>query len=223
MRATSLGVVVVVGVMAPMSAHAEIAPQLVVSVGAGVGGHHHPDDSGANLGANVDAAARLGMFVVGGSIGYDSFAVLDSVPVHATTIGGRAGVHVPLAASAPGTFRLDGIGALEGGLHVYSPDGDYDEFLGGHENYRGEEASIAFTGARVGTAMTIRRQTWSYGLQLKVELIGRSDLRRADLEYENTSCGGLFADDDDCSTSQGMTRVGGTQLGAMTSVGIVFE
>src|SRR5262249_13430234 len=118
-------------------------------------------------------------------------------------------------------IQVDAIGSFEAGVHEYSPEGERKEFLGGTTSYRGEGASIEFVGVRIGTAITIRRPNSSAPL-LKLEMIGRRDPGRAELQSDETSCGGLFLDANDCSQSHAMTSVGGTELGVSASIGFVF-
>ena len=224
MRGAAIGVVLG-AIMVPMSVRADIAPRVTLSVGADAGSHRYAGDSGSTIGVNGDAELRLGMFTIGGSVGYEDYAVADGVPLHAGTFAGRAGVAVPLTTRnrAVRTVQLDAIGALEAGLHRFSPDGEHKDFLfGGSTSYRGDKASIGFVGARIGAAMTIQRANWRTGMVLKLELIGRRDLAQAELGFDRVSCGGLFSNASDCSTSHGMTNVGGTELGMTSSFGIVF-
>jgi len=96
----SLGVLVVLGLV-PMSVHADTSPRVALSAGLDIGSHEHPDDTGTTVGFGLDAELRFGVFTAGGSIGYDDYAPVDGVPVHATTMAARVGLAVPLAASAP--------------------------------------------------------------------------------------------------------------------------
>lgn len=193
-------------------------------MGVNLGGHDHADDAGANLGADLEAALGLGMFTVGGELGYDSYEPFNGVPVHSATIAGRAGIAVPLAEYyTDRTIEIAAISSLEGGVHRYSPEGNRKEFLGGSTDYRGNAESSKFLGLRAGAAITIHPQGSTTGFILKVEVVGRRDFRTVDLEYDSVNCGGLFQDENDCSAaSHDMTTVGGTELGVTTSIGVAF-
>jgi hypothetical protein len=221
-----LGVVVVVLAL-PMSARADILRSGALSVGANFGAHDHHDDASATLGADVDGELQFGMFTVGGSLGRDEYALLNGAPVHAATIAGRAGIVLPLAETSPNNAgrirKYVGIGALEGGVHQYSPEGERKEFLGGTNTYVGDTRSRTFVGLRTGVEVAIQRPKSTSAVILKLELVGRHDLRSAALEYDKVSCGGLFSDANDCSDpSHGMTRAGGSELGITTSIGVQF-
>jgi hypothetical protein len=207
-----------VAVLLPMSASADTAVRS--SLGFDLGRHDHPEHSGGMVGLDLDLEARFGMFLVGGSLGYDGYAA----PMHASTYTGRAGVSMPLATPAPDAARkvqFDVIAALELGMHRFSPDGEEKEFLGPTVTYVGDTASSNLVGARLGTAMTIHRAGWSNGLVFKLELVGRRDLSRADVAYRRTSCGGLFVDG--CSEpTDHVASVGGTELGMRVAFGVQF-
>jgi hypothetical protein len=151
---------------------------------------------------------------------------MDGAPVHAGILAARAGIAVPLAATAPNperrTVQIDGIGSFEVGRHHYSADGEDSDFLGPTTYYLGNDVYANFVGARIGTSMTIRPRGASNAVIFKMELVGRRDLTRGMLEYDATSCGGLFRSESDCDSSHDMTRVGGTEMAIATSVGVVF-
>ncbi|HEX5060866.1 MAG TPA: hypothetical protein VFV99_15975, partial [Kofleriaceae bacterium] len=84
-----------------MSARADISPRGVLSAGIDIGHHDHPDDNGTSIGVNLDGELHVGMFLVGASIGYDDYAPLNGVTVHAGTYAARVGVDVPFAKTAP--------------------------------------------------------------------------------------------------------------------------
>jgi hypothetical protein len=222
MRAKLSCVLVIAALSAPAAAD-NASPRGSVSVGANAGGHDHADDAGAQVGAGLEAELGLGMFTVGGALGYDSYALLDGVPVHSTSIAGRVGIAVPLAEDRTDrTIQVAAISSLELGVHHYSPEGERKEFLGGSTDYHGNEESSRFLGIRAGAAITIHPKN-STGFIWKLELVGRRDFRTVDLEYDRINCGGLFVNDNDCSAvSHGMTMVGGTELGVTTSIGIAF-
>jgi hypothetical protein len=228
MRVESFGVVFVVIALAPLSAHADTSPSLVVSVGTDLGRSDRPSHTGTMLGFGVDADLRVGPFTAGGSIAYDDDAPLSgSTPVHAGTFAARAGVDVPYAETAPRgdgrVIRFDAIGALEAGLHAYSVDGQHDEFLGGTTTYRGNDPSLHFIGVRLGTSMMFHHPGSQSGMILELELVGRRDLGNADINYESTTCGGFLVNADQCTApTPDTTTVGGSELSVMTSIGFVF-
>jgi len=223
----TLGVVALVVLSLPMSARADIAPSGSVSVGANVGAHDHPDDSGASVGADLDGDLRFGMFTVGGSLGFDDYALMDGAPVHSNTVAGRAGLAVPVketSRNAAGRFvRVSAIGSLEGGVHYYSPAGERKEFLGGTNTYHGDTRPRTFGGIRTGIELAIFRPQGTPAVVVRFEAVARHDMRSAELEYSRVSCGGLFSAEDECTDpSHGMTRVGGNELGVTTSIGLQF-
>jgi hypothetical protein len=210
----------------PMSASADVL-QGALSAGAHMGGGHvHGEDTKATLGVDIEPELRLGMVVLGGELGLDSYALLDGVPVHASRIAGRAGMAVPLVHpdhhTVGRTVQVNAIGSLELGVHEYSPEGERKEFLGGTTTYDGDSASTRFGGVRAGAEIVIRQPRSSVGVIFKLEMIGRRDFGARDLEYHRVSCGGLFLDDSDCSMSNGAVRVGGNELGVNTSIGFYF-
>ena len=216
-----LGVLLVV-LSVPVSAHADIAPSGALSVGANLGGNNHSDGANATIGGLFDADLRFGIFTVGGSLGLDAYSVMDHAPLHASTYAARAGIALPVSNAPKRTVSIDLIGSVEAGVHHYSVDGDRHEFLGPTVSYTGQDAAIGFGGLRAGAEMTIRRAGSSAGVQLKLELIGRHDVRTTELAYNRVSCGGLFLDSNDCSASQGAIGVGGTEVGFTTSIGVQF-
>jgi hypothetical protein len=210
----------VVALLLPAAAHAETTVR--TSFGIGLGDHEHPDNSGFSGGLDADVELRYGLFVVGGTAGLNGY----SKPINATTFAARAGIDVPLGTSLKQStgrrVRYDLIGALEYGVHRYSSNGEHTDFLGPTETFVGEQASIEFVGARLGTSMTIRRRDWKAGVIIKLEMIGRRDFDRSNIEFDKTSCGGFLRSENDCSSSHGMKNVGGTELGARVSFGIAF-
>jgi len=190
------------------------------------GTHEHPDDSGGMVGINLDGGLRLGVIRVGGSIGFDDYALMDGAPIHAGTIAGRAGVAVPIAqtqTSAGRSVRFSALGSLEGGVHHYSADGEQKDFLGPTTTYQSETRSRTFGGIRTGVELALGRPGAKSNASalFRIEVVGRRDTHSADVDYYSVSCGGLFSNG--CSdVEHGMTTVGGTELGVMSSIGVEF-
>jgi hypothetical protein len=79
----------------PVSARADNALHGALSVGLSGGVHDH-DGARAQLGADLDGELHFGMIAVGGSLGFDDYALVSSAPVRASTLAGRVGIAVPV-------------------------------------------------------------------------------------------------------------------------------
>jgi hypothetical protein len=205
------------------SAQADTPTTLRAMVGLDVGGHEHANDQGGStVGADFDLELRRGMLLVGGTAGYLAYGE----PLSAKTYAVRAGIDKQLDKSVNQytgrKTEFHALLALEVGVHDYSPNSRTSEFLGPIVTTTGDDIATTFVGARAGLGTTIRPQGWGSGVMFKLELIGRRDINRANLNYRETSCGGLFSDPNDCSASNNMKVAGGTEVGVRFSFGVAF-